>query len=152
MSITISVDDAQVQATLRRLQQRVSNLRPALAAVANELQSVTDHAFQTETDPATGRRWQDLADSTKKSRTKVGKWPGQILQMSAGGLVASIQPQSSDTFAEVGTNKVYAAIHQFGGRAGRNHASIIPARPFLGLGADDKAEIIAILERHIVAE
>lgn len=150
MSITISVDDAQVQATLRRLQERVGNLRPALAAVANELQSVTDHAFQTETDPTTGRRWQDLAESTKKSRAKVGKWPGQILQMSAGGLVASIQPHATDTYAEVGTNKVYAAIHQFGGRAGRNHASTIPARPFLGLGAGDKAEIIAILERHIM--
>jgi len=34
----------------------------------------------------------------------------------------------------VGTNKVYAAIHQFGGDAGRNKKVKIPARPYLKLG------------------
>jgi phage virion morphogenesis protein len=49
-----------------------------------------------------------------------------------------------DTIA-VGTNLVYAAIHQFGGRAGRGMKVRIPARPFLGLTEEDRREAEALL-------
>ncbi|MFZ5537436.1 MAG: phage virion morphogenesis protein [Pseudomonadota bacterium] len=32
----------------------------------------------------------------------------------------------------VGSNKRYAAIHQFGGQAGRKRRATLPARPYLG--------------------
>ena len=40
-----------------------------------------------------------------------------------------------------GTNVEYAAIHQFGGKTGRNHAVILPARPFVGIDQDDREEM-----------
>ncbi len=40
---------------------------------------------------------------------------------------------------------IYAAIHQFGGRAGRGHAAKIPARPFLVVQDDDLEEIKEII-------
>lgn len=43
---------------------------------------------------------------------------------------------------EVGSNMVYAAIHQFGGETGRNGATKIEARPYLGLNADIEDEIV----------
>jgi len=164
MSITISVDDTQIQATLRRIRERVGNLRPALAAVANELQSITDHAFQTETDPTTGQRWQRTRRNVLLGFSNVSN---QVLH-DTGQLAASIQPRSGDNFAEVGTNKAYAPVHQFGSSPyvirprhkkalafggvvvkSVNHPGV-PARPFLGLSAADKAEIITILEQHII--
>ena len=49
----------------------------------------------------------------------------------------------------VGTNVVYGAIHQFGGKAGRGHSVTIPARPFLVVQDEDLQEIGEILKRHI---
>ncbi|MDK4527298.1 phage virion morphogenesis protein, partial [Kingella kingae] len=37
---------------------------------------------------------------------------------------------------------VYAAIHNFGGMAGRNRKVAIPARPFLILTNDDKQDLM----------
>lgn len=45
------------------------------------------------------------------------------------------------SFVEVGSNVVYAAIHQAGGKAGRNKNITLPARPYLGLTGEHKAEI-----------
>ena len=64
-------------------------------------------------------------------------WPGQILQVSGGaGLAGSVQSDHGRDFAEAGTNKVYAATHQFG----RADANIDP-RPLLGIGRQDEDEI-----------
>ena len=54
-----------------------------------------------------------------------------------GALRQSIDELSDNDTALVGTNMVYAAIHQFGGWAGRNRKVYIPARPFLQLTNQD---------------
>lgn len=51
------------------------------------------------------------------------------------------QLYDNDT-ALVGTNMVYAAIHHFGGMAGRNRKVAIPARPFLVLTNEDKQDLM----------
>jgi phage virion morphogenesis protein len=38
-------------------------------------------------------------------------------------------------------NKIYAAIHHFGGKAGRGHKITIPARPCMVVQRDDWREI-----------
>jgi phage virion morphogenesis protein len=55
----------------------------------------------------------------------------------------------------IGSNAVYAAIHQFGGpirQPKRKRIISIPARPFLGLDQDDEREIIKIAEDWLVGE
>ena len=59
-----------------------------------------------------------------------------------GALRQSIDELSDNDTALVGTNMVYAAIHQFGGWAGRNRKVYIPARPFLQLTNDDKNDLM----------
>lgn len=86
-------------------------------------------------------KWTPLAKSTIKQRTKKGYWPGKILQIK-GDLAASITSKYDDNSAVVGTNKVYAAIHQFGGDAGRNKKVKIPARPYLKITDNNQKEII----------
>ena len=39
--------------------------------------------------------------------------------------------QYNNESAIIGSNKVYAAIHQLGGQAGKNKKVTIPARPYL---------------------
>lgn len=97
-------------------------------------------------------RWVDLAESTKEQRRKKGKWPGKKLQMSQGGLAASITANISGDTLEIGTNKVYGAIQQLGGKAGRNRSVNIPARPFLVVQDNDLDEAIDILGNHITKD
>ena len=77
----------------------------------------------------------------------------------SGALVRSILADWSPTEAVAGTNLVYAAIHQFGGKiekqarsqtlAFRVHVAVMPARPFLGVSGEDNRFIIDTLIRHI---
>ena len=55
---------------------------------------------------------------------------GQTLQ-DTGRLMGSVSTDHDDRQAVVGTNVVYGAIHQFGGKTGRNESVELPARPFL---------------------
>ena len=59
-----------------------------------------------------------------------------------GALRQSIDELSDNDTALVGTNMIYAAIHQFGGWAGRGNAVFIPARPFLQLTGEDKQDLL----------
>lgn len=52
---------------------------------------------------------------------------------------------------EVGSNKVYAAIHHFGGEAGRGHKTKITARPVMGIGERQERRIGAYLVEAIEA-
>ncbi len=47
---------------------------------------------------------------------------------------------------EHGSDMVYAAIHHFGGKTGRNHSVELPARPVMGINADDENEINHIVD------
>lgn len=57
-------------------------------------------------------------------------------------LMGSITSDYDNDSAFVGTNEPYAAIHQFGGKAGRGRKVTIPARPFLTLTPQDKEDIL----------
>ncbi len=57
-------------------------------------------------------------------------------------LMSSITSDYDNDSALVGTNEPYAAIHQFGGMAGRGRKVKIPARPFLELTSQDEEDIL----------
>lgn len=58
------------------------------------------------------------------------------------GLLDSVQNYTTGLEARVGTPLVYGAIHQFGGEA---VGKAIPARPYLGLSGENRAEIEALV-------
>ena len=64
----------------------------------------------------------------------------------------SITRHSDATSAVVGTNTVYAAIHNFGGKAGRGCKVEIPARPFLRLTQEDEDDIERNFAKFLVAQ
>jgi len=130
--IQLDVDDTQIRAVLQQLANRATDAQPAMQHIASILLSHTEAAFAAQGDPT---KWRDLADSTKAARTKDGTWPGRILQVT-GELAASFTPDSGSDYAQVGSNKVQAAIQQLGGMAGRDHKTEIPARPMLPITED----------------
>jgi len=161
--IKLTIDDRQVRAALDRLMRAGDDMTPAMREIAGVLADAAERAFQAERDPVTGAPWKPLKKSTIRQRIKLGKWPGPILQRSAGGLAGSIQSEHGRHHAAAGTNKEYASTHQFGAKTGEFGTGTyksrpgsfpipwgnIPARPFLGIGPDDKDDILDIIRRHI---
>ncbi|WP_448377770.1 phage virion morphogenesis protein, partial [Fervidobacterium sp.] len=49
----------------------------------------------------------------------------------------------------IGTNVVYARIHQYGGYAGRGRKVRIPARPYLGITEEDRREAESLLREWL---
>lgn len=137
MSYRVEVEQAKKE--LRRLRERGADLGPLMPDVAGVMHGAIEEAFEAEADPETGRSWKPLAEATREAREKRGH-SGKILQ-ETGLLAASFQQQTGSDFAEVSTNLAYAAIHQFGGRAGRGRKVKIPKRPFAGLGDEHLEEI-----------
>ena len=127
------------------LAKRTENLRPLMKNIAGIFAYSTEENFKEEGRPD---KWVDLAESTKKQRTKKRKWPGQILQVE-GKLAASINTYYDNDSAVIGSNLEYAAIHQLGGQAGKNKSVEIPARPYLLLTNDDYDEILTECENYL---
>ncbi|MGC9456852.1 MAG: phage virion morphogenesis protein [Halothiobacillaceae bacterium] len=146
--IEIDYNDRAVLDALQRLDASLDNLTPAMRDIAGVLTDATERAFQNEQDPATGKPWDALSAATVAIR-KGDAHP--ILQRS-GQLAASVSADWGRDFAAVGTNKAYAAMHQFGGVTAPNSmipGKRIPARPFLGIGDEDKAEILDIVRGYL---
>lgn len=147
--IRIDIDDRSVLATLEDLRRRVTDMTPVMAGIAAEMASLTEARFAAE-----GPGWPSLAQGTILDRIKSGHWPGKMLQRS-GQLAASIQTEHGRDYAQIGTAKVYGAIHQFGGQAGRGRKVTIPARPYLpmddggALTAEARESILDILAEHL---
>lgn len=64
-------------------------------------------------------------------------------------LASSLSTQYDENSAIIGSNLPYAAIHQKGGKAGRNKKVEIPARPYLKLSDDDFEEILDVTEKFL---
>lgn len=143
--INIQLDDQELQRYLNRLAEKTSDLRPLMKNIAGILEDSTEENFNQQGRP----KWKELRPSTIKQRSRKRTWPGMILQVSQGGLASSITSYYDNDSAIVGTNKVYAAIHQFGGEAGRNKQVDIPKRPYLKVGDEENAEILIEVQNYL---
>lgn len=132
--LTIELNNQRLQQILHQLEDAIGDLTPLMQAIAIELASQTEENFEHEGRP----EWPELSDVTTERRAKQGHWPGQMLQVSAGGLAASIVTHATDSSAMVGSNKPYAAMMQFGGQRADFPQlwGDIPARPYLPMDAE----------------
>lgn len=144
--IEIKLDNKEVESRLLDLAKRSENLRPLMKNIAGIFAYSTEENFKEEGRPD---KWTDLAESTKKQRTKTGHYPGQILQVS-GQLASSISTYYDNDSAVIGSNLDYAAIHQLGGQAGKNQSVTIPARPYLQLNNEEIIEVIIYITNFLI--
>lgn len=102
--------DIKIPEVIGDMLSKVQNRRPLMTEISGIMLDEVRQNFEVQGRP----RWTPLAPSTIKDRTRKGYWPGKILQRT-GQLLRSITANADENTAQVGTNKVYAAIHQFGG-------------------------------------
>jgi phage virion morphogenesis protein len=149
-SVRMELQSETARTALGRLLARSLSLRQPFEEIGASLVASTQQRIEDERDPA-GNAWDDLALSTQLRR--VGKsgirGPDHMLRVK-GLLVGSLTYIASDLTLQEGSNRVYAALQQFGGDDGMAPGpAAVPARPYLGLSDDDEREIDAILVGHL---
>jgi phage virion morphogenesis protein len=161
-SIKVTVRDAEIVAAFDRLREKDGGLVPAaLKNIGQQIVKSTRRRFDQQKAPD-GQPWKPLNPEYAK-----GKRGTKILQEQGmrGGLLGSITYRVGPDSVTIGTNKVYAAAHQFGatilprtadrlvfrlgGRVVFARKVTIPARPFLGISAEDRAAILQVVGDHI---
>jgi len=125
--IDIEINNAQeVTALLERLAQATAHRAPLMRSIAGTMESAVLQNFDVGGRP----KWLGL------------KYRQGTPLVDTENLMGSITSDYSNDMATVGTNEPYAAIHQFGGKAGRGRKVGIRARPFLALTPQDEADIL----------
>jgi len=138
--------NADTESTGRMLQRMIlagKNLRPVFDVIAETGLASIQQNFEKGGRP---HKWKGLADSTKKR--KGGR--GQVLigdKTLLSGIHYDIRYRSVSWHT---TPLAYAAIHQFGGKAGRGRKVTIPKRPYMLLQDEDIEDINEFLAGHIM--
>lgn len=156
MDAWMKLDDAEIRAGLMNLIAFGRDPSPAMADIAALGESSTRMRFRTQTGPD-GTRW--------KPSLRAQISGGRTLTKD-GHLSGSVGSGSGRDYAEWGVNRIYAAIHQFGGvikalgRALRFRLATggfvtvrqvrIPARPYLGVSDEDRGDILNLLQSRIL--
>lgn len=142
----IWVDDQEILAALRQLQQSTSDMRPALNKIGENLKESTQQRFASKTGPD-GHAWLGNADSTIEHK-------GRDFPLTDSGTLGNtidFQLLGNDGVLIGSPINDYAAMMQFGGTKEEFPFlwGDIPDRPFLGISDDDKTEIISIIQHHL---
>ncbi|MFV3126118.1 phage virion morphogenesis protein [Niveispirillum sp. KHB5.9] len=110
--VTLTVDDAEVMEALARFQAASGNLVPVYKNIGEELTQSTMGRFRAGKGPD-GKAWTPLSRRTVEAKRKAGH-SNAILVM-RGYLSGTIRYQVDADGVQVGTDRPYGAIHQFGG-------------------------------------
>ncbi|MFA5596872.1 MAG: phage virion morphogenesis protein [Pusillimonas sp.] len=124
-NIELTLDDKNIRALLNALSKRCEDTSGVMNKIAEEMRKSVDENFEvggrySSPDSMIGgkKKWKPLSRATKAIKKRQGKkGPYQIL-VDSEQLVGSISTKYSKDFAEVGTNKEYAAAQHFGRPAG----------------------------------
>lgn len=134
-AISITTNAVDISRELKVIADRFGKTLPAMQIIGQRVVKSVVENFMAGGRP---KGWQPLAPATlarkKGGSILVGKGFG-------GGLLGSIHAEPENRAVVVGTDKVYAAVHQFGGQAGRGLQTTIPQREFLLLQDGDYQEI-----------
>lgn len=147
---------AEIEARMGGLAAAFGDLEPLMDQFGVYLESATIERFDNESAPD-GSAWEQSIRAREDS--------GKTLT-DTGQLRASITSQAARDSVAVGSNKIYAGVHQFGAtitaKTERGLAFFlpgdlgfrrvmeveIPARPFLGLSGEDETELLALSEDY----
>ena len=164
LEITIKIKDEGIKTTLAQISERTHNLTPVMKIIAQIVRTSIVKNFESGGRPVA---W--------KPSQRVLKSGGQTLRKS-GQLMNSLTAKATSSQAIVGTNKIYAAIQNFGGVTkpheirpsakkalfwpGAKHpvkkimhpGSKIPARPFMMVQDEDWAEMIKAAEEYLLKQ
>lgn len=136
---SIEIDSGPALAFLRRLGEHVDDLTPLMGQIGDYLIDSTRSRIDEQQAPD-GTPWAPLSPGYARRKPKNAD---RILVLD-NILRTTFAYNAGPKALEFGTNRIYAATHQFGRGA-------IPARPFLGLSENDEGEVLALIREYVEA-
>lgn len=165
--IVVKIDGLDaVRERLNEVAKRMENLSPIMKAIGERITRQTWERFNAGGPAPDGSPWAKPKSPNPKRRGTL-----RVTDMLRDSINYRLRGSNA---VEVGTNLVYAAIHQFGGRTSprtilpsrkkalfwpgaahpvrsvKHPGSVIPARPFLGVSADNSAELLGLIDEWIM--
>ncbi len=136
MSVKLTYDLSAIDRLNRRI-ERLADMdrRALLKTVGAAVETQTRRRLKDEKRGPDGTAWDAWSDDYAASRHG-----GQSFLVGERDLLDSIDNQIDGDQVEIGSNLVYARVHQEGSANDSNQN--IPARPYLGL-SDDNEEALA---------
>lgn len=147
MSVSPEGDAPYIRA-LKEAARRMRDLSPLMGSIGLGLEGSTRERFAETSRAPDGSAWEPSIEAIIEGRRTLVK---------SGNLADSITHRVDGNSVEVGSNVLYAAVHQFGATIAKKRAPklifriagvtyaadqvTIPARPFLGI-SDDDADMI----------
>ncbi len=158
--LTATLDLHELTAGLTRLRALMRDTTPVARAIGVGLLASTEARLGGTVGPD-GRPWHALSPAY----AAIKRMPGMLLERGTqGGLLGSLTMAAGHNQVIVGSNKVYAAIHQFGGKIVPKNARAlvfrlssgggivraksvtIPARPYLGISPADERMMVEVVD------
>lgn len=141
MAVQIKVDISDVERQFGILREQMI---PALTeGIAEGLFLMSRESFEQQRSPE-GVAWAPLSPQYALLKAKL--FPGKPILQRQGWLLRSLFRQAKGNVVTVGSHLPYAAIHQYGGAAGRGGKAQIPARPFLPSVETAEKEAVRLAE------
>jgi phage virion morphogenesis protein len=158
VQVDVEIKDSEVKRVFTRLMRNAKNLTPAFREIGEIVRSSVVKNFQAGGRP---EKWVPTkirsiymaylgrGKRKRKAYTLRGGFTKGFTRYTSGKktlidrarLQNSITARAETNRVVVGTDLVYARIHQLGGMAGRNRKVKIPARPYLLVQDEDWAPI-----------
>jgi phage virion morphogenesis protein len=148
MSLQLNINMSQIDRLGARI-QALGNIDRSelLEGLAAEVESQTRRRLSDEKTAPDGTPWAAWTDDYAATRHG-----GHSLLESSGALIDSIESVASDDSVEIGSNLIYAAIHNLGGTEDMAPAPAgITARQYLGFSDDNLTDLQFVVDDFIDA-
>lgn len=156
--ITIELNADALQEGLARLTGLMSDLSPVMQDLGELLMLSTKERFPQGVAPD-GTPWAPKAAATiERYLSRGDRADSRPLFGPSGALSQQIFYEAGPDHVEIGSNRIYAAVMQFGAAKGAFGSTSrggpipwgnIPARPFLGISDEDEANLYATVEEWL---
>ncbi len=161
--IEVELKEEEITALLARLQRSLADLSPVMNSIGEQLEYQTEQRFEEGMSPD-GLPWAPKSPATiaayERRGQRVDFRPLFGPNVDGQPLRRSFFRQYGPDWVEVGTNKIYSAVMQFGAAKGAFGVNArgspipwgdIPARPFLGISDQDRTNITETIEEWLAA-
>jgi len=136
VQLVINIEDHAVKEKLIGLTRNAQDLSPVFRSFGEYMIRSIGKNFREGGRPGKWEESQRVKESGGKTLIKTRR------------LQNSITYKTDKTSLTLGSNVIYARIHQLGGQAGRGRKTTIPARPYLMFQDDDFAYLRGLIRRR----
>ena len=152
MTVSITVTTDEITAALERVDAALANPLPLMQDLGEYFVDSTTKRFPTGRAPD-GSVWRPKSSVTLAAQgaRKTNRLDTRPLFGPSGSLSSTIAYEPFADRVEWGSPMVYSAMQQFGGTrsAFPNLWGDIPARPFLGISAEDEVAVLDIIDEWL---